>query len=452
MTTSTVTQRISAFTAELTYADLPDDVAVKTKVSLLHNLGVAMAAGSLADEALSYADAVSPFDGGTGSRLLITGREVSPFTAAGINAALIHARAQDDVYFPGLTHVGATIVPALLAVGERLGSSGTELLTAMVAGYEAAGALSGGFAARTTARGFRATGIFGALGAAAAVSRLLGLDRGVTAHAIGLAACMSSGTNQTWVAGTQEWQFQVGLAATSGIRAALQASAGGLAAPDAMEGSAGFYRSFMGDCQGVADIGRDLGDHWRSRDVTYKPYPVCAILQAPVSELIALVRRHGLDAGQVNQVRLILSVSEAEYPGTDSTGPFRGVGATLMSAQFCLAVALVEGHVVATDLTRFDDASLQSIVNRVRVIADADLPARSFHLQLDLVGGGTVEHFFAGGNESCNWNRDEVVAQLMSMLDEMAIDRPGLLRLVETVTAAERHSVADLVTACVARP
>ena len=52
-------------------------------------------------------------------------------------------RAQVDVYFAGMAHAGAIMS---LAVAEQLGSSGSEVITALIAGYEAMGAISQGFA------------------------------------------------------------------------------------------------------------------------------------------------------------------------------------------------------------------------------------------------------------------------------------------------------------------
>ena len=444
-----ISQRIAAFSSDLDFEQIPGEVIEKAKVSLLHNLGMAMAAGSLAGSAIRYAEALGEQGPTASARLLLSGRKATPETAAFANAALIHARAQDDVYFPGFNHVGAMVTPAALGVGEQLASSGRDLLTALVAGYEAAAAISQGFAKRTTARGFRASGIYGGFGAAVAVARLLRLDREATANAIGIVAGMAAGTNQTWVAGTQEWQFHVGLASRNGILAARLAAVGGTGAPDALEGQAGFYAAFMGDVDQVDRVGRDLGTTWRGLDVTYKRYAVCAILQVPVLEAIALAQQHDLKPDDISAVRLTLNPAEAAYPGTDSTGPFRDTGATLMSAQFCLAVALNERRVKGTDLQRFADRSIQSLVERTQVRIDDRLDARSFDLEIDLVGGRTLRHSSRATVEPFNWNRAQVIDNLRSMGDELPMNAVDLNRFAETVLSAERKSVEEIVSACV---
>jgi 2-methylcitrate dehydratase PrpD len=444
----TLTQRIGQFTSALEREQIPAAVWEKAKVSLLHNLGVGLAGQDLL-AAPGYAQSLGEHGPMACARLLISGRPATPETAAFVNAALMHARAQDDVYFPGMTHAGAIMSPAVLAVAEQRGSSGSEVITALVAGYEAMGAISQDFAKRSTPRGFRASGIYGGFAAAAGVARLLRLDAEATAHALGMAASAASGTNQTWVNGTQEWQMQLGLAARNGMLAARLAASGATAAPEALEGSAGFYHAFLGDADGVDHVGRDLGQTWRTLDVTYKPFAVCAILQAPVTQAVALSERHQLKAEDIAAVRLRLNPAEAAYPGTDAQGPFPDIGATLMSAPFCLALALSERKVLGKDLRRLDDPLLRPLIARVTVIPDAGLGPRSFVLEVDLRNGQTLSHLEQTEGERFNWNRDEVRANLLAMAAEMPCDVAGIERLCERVLAAEQFSAQQIMDACV---
>jgi 2-methylcitrate dehydratase PrpD len=447
--TTTVSRRLADFSAALTPASIPPEVREKCKVSLLHNLGVALAGGPLLGAPLRYAEALQEQGPGAGARLLLSGRAATPDTAAFVNATLMHARAQDDVYFPGLTHAGAIMTPAVLAAAEQMDASGEDVVTALVAGYEVVGALSQGFAGRTTPRGFRASGLYGVFGAAAGVARLMGLDAQATANAIGIAASAAGGTNQTWIRGSQEWQFQMGMGARNGLLAARLAAAGGTGAPDALEGAAGFYRAFMGDTDGVHDIGLDLGRHWRSLDVTYKPHAVCAILQGPVSQAIALARAAGLRDADITAVRLHLPPAEAAYPGTDATGPFVDTGASLMSAPFCLAVALTQHGFRGEDLRRLDDPRLAPVIARTRVIADPSLGPRRFVLEVDHADGRNLRHVAQSEGEPFNWDREGVLRNLRAMGDELPLDAAGIERLAGVVLQAERGSARDIVAACV---
>ncbi|MGH8787460.1 MAG: MmgE/PrpD family protein, partial [Cupriavidus necator] len=84
----TLSQRIAAFTSHLAWDDIPAPVQDKCKTSLLHNLGVAIAGGPLSAAPLRYAEALGEGGATATSRLLISGRPVTPDTAAMVNGAL----------------------------------------------------------------------------------------------------------------------------------------------------------------------------------------------------------------------------------------------------------------------------------------------------------------------------------------------------------------------------
>ncbi|MGH6627194.1 MAG: MmgE/PrpD family protein [Burkholderiaceae bacterium] len=252
------------------------------------------------------------------------------------------------------------------------------------------------------------------------------------------------------MAGTQEWQLQIGFASRNGLIAARLAMAGARGAPDALEGRAGFYQAFCGGAEGADKAGHDLGRVWRSLEVTYKPFAVCAILQMPVTQAIALANEHDLKQADIRAVRLRLPPVEAAYPGTDSRGPYAGVGATLMSAQFCLAMALTRRGVRGTDLQRLNDPELQPLIDRSSVIADAGLRTRTFVLEIDCADGRTLRREAQAEGEPFNWRGEETAANLRAMRDELPLDAQGLERLIKTVLSAQDQSVADIVSACIA--
>ena len=157
----TLTERVAGFTAGLDLAAVPPDVVEKAKVTLLHDLGVGLAGHRLAATGYAFAKEHGGCDPARGARLLIDGTPVTVEAFALATGALVHARTQDDTQIAVSTHLGATTLPALLALADRADASGRDVLTAMIAGYEAASAIAERHAARSTARGFRATSVYG---------------------------------------------------------------------------------------------------------------------------------------------------------------------------------------------------------------------------------------------------------------------------------------------------
>jgi 2-methylcitrate dehydratase PrpD len=447
-TTSTITvgQRLGAFAAGLTFDAIDPAVLQKLRCNVLHDLACAVAAHTAGEEIWATLRDRAPAE----ATLLCDGGEVGAEYAAFANAALMHTRAQDDTHFAAKTHVGSAIVPAVLALAEREQRSGADLCVAIIAGCEVAAAIGERLAPATTARGFRATPVFGTLGAAAAAASILGLDVAGTTDAIAIAASFSGGLNQTWIDGTSEYRLQLGMAARNGIAAATLAAGGLRGAAHWYEGDAGFARAFAG----LVDVdGGDweLGERWRLLDVTYKPFPVCAITQSSVQVAIDLVRDNELDSEQITSVCCELNSADRTYPGTVNAGPFDDIGATLMSAQFCVAMALKHRSATLSGLREFDDPELMRLVGVTEVAGDDLLPNLAARLRLTTSDGATFSGELIPDASTYGWDWDGVVANLDRMAPEIALDAAGRDRLVDVVARlTEQSDVGELTRATVA--
>lgn len=428
---TTLVQRLGRFVAGLRYEDLPPEVVEKARVVVLHNLGVAQAGYRGAAIGRNLAAQSAPGADG-GASLLVDGTRTSTVDAAFANATLIHARTQDDVHAPASTHVGCTVLPAALAVAEAERRSGRDFVTALVAGYEVAAAVGAGAAQLSTPRGFRATGIYGPIGAAAAAARLRGLDTEGISNAIAIACSMSASTGQTWVDGTREWQLQVGQCARNGILAADMARAGATGSPQAFEGAVGFYHAFVGDRTFAHQVGHNLGATWETLNVTFKPYPVCAINQTPVLVLLRMKEAHRLTPDGIRSVRITLSPYEFGYPGIDNRGPYTDFGGTLMSARFCASVALQYGQPRMDDLFRFDDLNLAALWEKTTVDADQAVDLSSCRIEIATGDGRRLQDDYRATNQTFNFNRDEESALVRSLLPELRLSAQELERFIAT--------------------
>ncbi|RFS86576.1 MmgE/PrpD family protein 4 [Actinomadura spongiicola] len=447
----TLAEHVAEFTAGLTLAAVPSDVVEKAKVTLLHDLGVGLAGHRLADTGFAFAKEHGACDPARGARLPIDGTAVTVESCALATGALIHARTQDDTQVSVSTHLGSTTLPALLALADRADAHGRDLLTAMIAGYEAASVIAEGHAGPSTARGFRATGVYGPLAAAAGSARLLGLDTAQTVSALGLAAAFGGGTNQTWLAGTQEWRYQVGAASRNGMVAALLAARGVTGAPDSLDGAAGHLRAFSGVPTAPDPGTLRLGDDWRIRRVTYKPYPVCAINQVPVTVLIELARRHGLKQDDVASVTVTLAPDDAAYPGIDAHGPFRDVGGTLMSLPYCLATALRHGGIALDDLFAFDDPALMDLTRRITVTAAEDVPQGGCRVAVQ-TRDGVRTAAFAPDATTFNWDRAETADRLRALVADTPLSPARLDGFIAVALDLDNRPVRELIDATIVHP
>ena len=432
-----VGRQLADFGSGLTLAAVPEAVVEKLRCNLLHNVACALAAYSTGAEIWAVAR--------TGRReessLLCDGTRVPAEHAAFANAALMHTRAQDDTHMAARTHVGASILPAALAVAEREGRDGAALITAAVAGCEISAAIGERLASGVTARGFRATPVFGTLGAAVAAASILRLDAIATSNAIAIAAGLSAGLNQTWIDGSSEYRLQPGMAARNGVLAADLAAAGFTGAAQWYEGAAGFARAFA---DGDPHAGESwlLGERWRLLDVIYKPYPVCAIMQSPVSVAIDLASEHDLDPANITRVRVHLNPDDHRYPGTVNPGPYHEISASLMSAEFCVAMALSNRSATLEGLSDFDNPTILRLIELTDVIPDPGIPSLGGRIGVDLAAGGTLQAELVPVPSTYGWDWDGVVANAIRMGPEMAIGPERLTSLIDAIATLE--STADV--------
>lgn len=380
----TLSHGIAAFTSALTLEGLPPDVLEKAKVCLLNGYGMGLDCHDTPYVPVARR-AVLAMEGevANGATLLGDGRKTTVGGACLANSALFHGRAQEDTC--GAAHFGTILIPLLTALIETRRITVQQLLPALVAGYEAGGLLEQAFAGATTPNGFRSTTTYGVVAAAASVSRLLGLDAATTATALANAVSFTGGVLQSFSDGSDEWRYQPGLAARNGLAAAELARAGSFAAPNAFEGKTGFAAAFARrDCDVEALVGR-LGRDWAMHRVTFKPFPVCAFNQTPVTAALEL--RKMLDGAPLRSVDVRMNPYECGYAGMDAVGPFTSISGTLMSIPFCIALTLAHGVPDMARMTTYDDAAVNALVARVRLVPDANVPTLSAVLEAETADG-----------------------------------------------------------------
>lgn len=244
---------------------------------------------------------------------IIGGTESStPALAALANSTAAHSLELDDTDSAGFVHTGAVVVPAALAVGEAEGSSGREVLEAVVVGYEIAGRLARWINPGHRLRGYHTTATVTTFGAAAATARLLGFNSAKAQSALGIAASFAGGTFSFLADGSNVKRVHAGKAAMGGVLAAQLAKHGVDGPREAIDGDVGFFRTQAGDVGQLPNI-CDL-DTYVVSEVGIKPYPACRFCHASIDAAIALHHR-GAKASNVASVRIAVSPLCADQTG-----------------------------------------------------------------------------------------------------------------------------------------
>jgi 2-methylcitrate dehydratase PrpD len=254
----TVARSLAEFLTQVSYVDLPPQTVDHAAMLIASTIASAALGSGIASSTIIRA--LARERGGTpeASIWFDTGPKLPVADAARVNAVMSDAAASDDSDLRNIVHAGTTLVSTSLAVAERTGASGQDVLAAIVLGYEASGRIG---AAITP--GFRTRGFHGCLVAifagAVASGRLLGLDTAPMAQAIALSATSMGGLAAAANTSVAR-EYHAGLAAMLGIHAALAAQKGYVAEEGILETRQGFFEVYGGtDGESVL---RDLGREW----------------------------------------------------------------------------------------------------------------------------------------------------------------------------------------------
>ncbi|WP_419911451.1 MmgE/PrpD family protein [Candidatus Poriferisodalis sp.] len=315
---------------------VPGRLAASAENCVLDTIGCMVFGASLpwAQTAAAYAQQA----GGPRSSSIICGDRTTAAMAAFANGTAAHAFELDDVHEESISHPGAVVVPAVLALAEELGASGADALEAVVVGYEAMGraGIAVGPAAHLL-RGFHPTSMCGVFGAAAAAGRLLGLSAPQLRDAFGIAATLASGTMEFASSGGQTKRLHAGRAAEGGMMAARLAAGGFEGPADGLAGTYGFCRVFSDEPR-VELLTDELGSRWMLDEITVKPWAACSDIHPLIQATLELRAAYGLRPDMVERIEATAPTKAAVHNSGDGT-------ASVMAAQYSgpwnIAAALV---------------------------------------------------------------------------------------------------------------
>jgi 2-methylcitrate dehydratase PrpD len=289
------------------------------------------------------------------------------------NSVAGHGLVREDMHTGSVSHLGIVVLPPLLALAQQQRVDGRSFTTAAIVGYEVGGRIGRALVTPEFARTFRPTGFTGPLAAAAACSKLLGLDEAGTANALSLAANFVGGQNQWPHTGGDEMFFEAGVAARNGLTAARLAAGGSYGSEKALDGEAGLLTAYRPDHK-APDV-RLFDGEPEIMSVFFKPVPVCNFAQTPCLAAVALAEDNRLDPSEIVAVEVSASRAAKAYPGCDYAGPFARVLQAKMSIHYAVASALTRGSVDEASYLKLDDPALLALAAKVTVTAGDDFTA-----------------------------------------------------------------------------
>ena len=437
--TRSTTARLGAFVVS---AAPPAAARARAAAALLDTIGVTLAGAS--EPAARIVQRAIAAEGGDACRVLGTGARASATGAALANGTAAHALDFDDMCFVSLAHPSAPLVAAALATAELAGASGSAVLDAYLAGFELEARLGRVMNPRHYQRGWHCTSTLGTLGAAAAASRLLGLDATACGHALAIAASQASGLKENF--GTMVKPLHAGLAARNGVLAARLANGGMTASDLAIEGPQGFLAAMDSEHATLGTSVGDLGVRWEILEsgITVKLYPSCAATHPSIDAILDLRQRERFTADTVERIEIDVdsitpTVLIYERPASGLEAKF--------SMPFCAAAAAAYGRVAIDtfEADRLRDPLIGALMPRVVMRVDTGLdaagpPLTHASVRIRLRDGRTLMQAANGarGYPERPASDDELHAKFMTCarrtISEASAEKAlGMLRQVEKI-------------------
>ncbi len=311
-----VTETLAQFIANTTFEHLPDRVIHEVKRNLLDTIACALG-GLVTDIGLEALALARSLGGRPESTILGTGEKTSCTLASYVNSRMANALDADET-FPIPTHFGNATMGASLAMGERKGNSGKELITAYAVGYELASRIGVGmrpplFLKTKEIHGYPplySPGVFMVFAALGAASKLLDLKAEKVQQAIGIAgANCPIPIHGKWAEATvlpTTKYADAGWCAQLGVTASLLASIGTTSYNTILDGNEHFWRVYgIDDCD-FEGITRNLGQKWHILDSIYKPWPSCRYTHYPLWLFLKMKEENHLSPEDIEKVSICM--------------------------------------------------------------------------------------------------------------------------------------------------
>ncbi len=367
-TALTLTHRLAHYIVDTPDAAIPEASFSAARRFMLDTLAVAWAGSDAPGCREAHALLVDEGGRADSTAWAYGGDRLPAMSAAFINGMTSAALDYDGIGSGASVHVNITVLPAALAMAERLHAPGRDFLAAFVIGADLTYRLAA--AADVPNAGFHYVPIYGVFGAAAACARLLKLNVLQTRHALGIAFMQASGTQQANIDPSLSKRMMSAFAARAGVHAALLAQRGLSGPAQALEGKFGLFKMYQG---GNADLVLDqLGSRFDNVLGSIKMYPSCGANHTSIAGALELIHKYDLQADDVISVDVTMPPYTARLVGNAYDPSGDAQVAAQFSVRYTIACLLVRRKLglaeIEADAAR--DADINRHVGKINVHID----------------------------------------------------------------------------------
>jgi len=420
------TRGIAGFVSGLHYDAIPREVRERAKLLILDSLGCALY-GARLQWCRILQRTLGRLDRSRACAVWGTRQRLSAPHAALANGTQVQGFELDDVHRQGVLHVGAVVLPALVAVAELRRMSGREFLASAVAGYEIGPRVGLCMGPEHIGQGWHSGATLGVFSAAAGAARGLALDAGRTVHALGIAGTQASGLMAAQY-GAMVKRMHAGRASQSGLYGALLARDGFTGIPDVFESEYGGFCTTFSRSQDrfkLSELTAGLGETWQTLGVALKFYSCVGSNHTTLDALRELQAERPFGAKDVKKIVVHASQVTLDHAGWRYRPA--GIASAQMNLSFCAATLLLEGDcfVGQFDEKAVTDRARMALAEKVEVVADPEITGKgskyrhAVRVKVELADGGVLERYVETPRGSEPNFASE--AQVLAKFDKLAL-------------------------------
>lgn len=361
--------------------EVPDEVMLREKQSLMDYLAVASAGAKFQQDKLERYFSFSDPEPGRYTAIGIE-KKLTLKEAVFLNGLNGHALDFDDGTNSGIIHLGSPIFSLLLPLAEKYEKTIDEMLRAAVIGYETSYTIAVSIQPSHKALGYHATGTCGTIGATIAACYFLGFSEEERKNAFAAACAAASGMLKVLDEGSELKPYNVAKAALLALTS-LELAKAGFVGPSDPLGGRGFIKMMTG--KESVELKPVLLNGTYAIQKTYtKPYASCRYTHPSIEAAIYLKEKHGIKAEDVNEVNIkTYSLAVSGHDHVDIPGTY----SAKMSIPYSVAAGIMFGK---AGLQEFDeeivkDPKLLELTKKVHIVADDELSKSFPQLQSAIV-------------------------------------------------------------------
>ena len=367
---SPIMLKLSKYISSATSIEIPDAVTERAKLHLIDTFA-AMISGSKLEPGKKAIAYVKTLGGKPEASVIGTNIKTSAQNAALANGMFGHADETDDTHPPSLTHPGTSVVPSALAISEKYQLSGSEMLKAVVLGYDICSRILLTLKPMPYLRSGHHAGATGQIfGASAAAGALLKLSPLEIRYMLSYTGQQTSGLYTMFrdPEHIEKAYAMGGMPAHNGLQAALMVKAGWTGVEDIFSGERDFFQTFAPEAFDRNDLVDGLGKRYEMMRASIERWPIGGPIQGPMHVLNDLIKDHQFKAVDIEKIVAKMPDKELEIV---NNRPMPDI-----SVQHLLAVMALDEKLTfksAHDFERMKDPKVLKMKRKIFAIGDESL-------------------------------------------------------------------------------